>query len=61
MAGGCGIGAKIISLFIIIEILWRFIKYQWMEIDAYESWSSLVNAVENIFVKFGTEYIINFA
>jgi transposase len=45
----------------IIEILWRFIKYYWLEIDAYESWSSLVNAVENIFIKFGSEYIINFA
>jgi transposase len=44
----------------IIEILWRFIKYQWLEIDAYESWSSLVNAVENILIKFGSEYIINF-
>jgi transposase len=45
----------------IIEILWRFIKYQWLEIDAYESWDSLVTAVENIFIKFGSEYIINFA
>ena len=45
----------------IIEILWRFIKYHWLEIDAYESWSSLVNAVENILIKFGSEYIINFA
>jgi transposase len=45
----------------IIEILWRFIKYQWLEIDAYESWSSLVTAVENIFIKFGSKYIINFA
>ena len=44
----------------IIEILWRFIKYQWLEIDAYESWGSLVNAVENILVKFGSEYIIIF-
>jgi transposase len=44
----------------IIEILWRFIKYQWLEIDAYESWSSLVNAVENILIKFDSEYIINF-
>jgi transposase len=44
----------------IIEILWRFIKYQWLEIDAYKSWSSLVNAVENILIKFGSEYIINF-
>jgi transposase len=45
----------------IIEILWRFIKYQWLEVNAYESWSNLVKAVENIFVKFGSEYIINFA
>jgi transposase len=45
----------------IIEILWRFIKYQWIEIDAYKSWSSLVHAVENIFIKFGSEYTINFA
>jgi transposase len=45
----------------IIEILWRFIKYKWIEVEAYESWSSLVNTVENIFIKFGNEYIINFA
>ena len=35
-----------------------FIKYHWLEIDAYESWSSLVNAVENILIKFGSEYIV---
>jgi transposase len=45
----------------IIEILWRFIKYQWLEVNAYENWGSLVKAVENIFIKFGSEYIINFA
>lgn len=45
----------------LIEILWRFIKYQWLEIDAYESWHNLVNAVENIFRDFGKKYIINFA
>ncbi len=28
----------------IIEILWRFMKYQWLEIDAYESYSTLVEA-----------------
>jgi transposase len=44
----------------IIEILWRFIKYQWLEIDAYESYSVLVNAVEDILKNFGTEYTINF-
>jgi transposase len=45
----------------LIEILWRFIKYQWLEIDAYESWHNLVSAVENIFRDFGEKYTINFA
>lgn len=45
----------------IIEILWRFMKYHWLGIDAYESWESLVKAVEYIFKHFGKEYIINFA
>ncbi|MFM2303599.1 MAG: hypothetical protein RLZZ135_1009 [Cyanobacteriota bacterium] len=32
----------------LIEILWRFIKYQWIEIDAYSSWQSLVlSALKN--------------
>ncbi|WP_019503786.1 IS630 family transposase [Pleurocapsa sp. PCC 7319] len=44
----------------IIEILWRFIKYKWLESDAYESYSALVDAVENILKNFGTEYTINF-
>jgi len=26
-----------------IEILWRFIKYEWIELDAYKSWTHLVN------------------
>ncbi|GAA6617525.1 IS630 family transposase [Scytonema sp. NUACC26] len=45
----------------IIEILWRFIKYQWLEIDAYSSWKNLVEAVEDIFRQYGGKYIINFA
>jgi transposase len=45
----------------IIEILWRFIKYQWLEIDAYSSWKNLVEAVEDIFRQYGEKYIINFA
>lgn len=28
----------------LIEILWRFIKYKWLESDAYESYSTLVEA-----------------
>ena len=37
------------------------IKQRSETLDAYESWSSLVNAVKNILIKFGSEYIINFA
>ncbi len=43
-----------------IEILWRFMKYQWLEIEAYESYSNLVKSVENILINFGSEYTINF-
>ncbi len=45
----------------IIESLWRFIKYYWLEIDAYESWERLVESVEYILKNFGEEYIIDFA
>ena len=27
----------------LIEILWRFMKYEWIELNAYESWDSLVS------------------
>jgi len=43
-----------------IEILWRFIKYQWIEIDAYKSWTTFVASVEKILREFGTNYVINF-
>ena len=45
----------------IIEILWRFIKYKWLETKDYESYSTLVETVENILINFGTKYTINFA
>ena len=45
----------------IIEILWRFIKYEWLNIDAYESWKSLVKAVEDVLQGVGDKYKINFA
>ncbi len=44
----------------LIEILWRFMKYEWLEIEAYLSWESLVNSVENILKEYGKEYVINF-
>lgn len=44
----------------LIEILWRFIKYQWLEIDAYKNWTTFVAAIEKILREFGTTYVINF-
>jgi transposase len=43
-----------------IEILWRFIKYQWLDFTAYESWTALVEQVEEILRTIGTKYCINF-
>ena len=37
----------------LIEILWRFIKYQWLKPSDYESWETLVKAVENILQEIG--------
>ncbi len=44
----------------LIEILWRFIKYEWIGIDAYQSWESFVASVEKILREFGKNYVINF-
>jgi transposase len=45
----------------LIEILWRFMKYQWIEFSAYESWDCLVEYVEKVLKGFGKDYVINFA
>lgn len=44
----------------LIEILWRFIKYEWIEISAYKCWSSFVDYVEKVLREFGSTYVINF-
>jgi hypothetical protein len=44
----------------LIEILWRFINYHWLPFSAYMSFSCLVQAVEDILTRFGTDYTINF-
>ncbi len=45
----------------LIEIVWRFMKYEWIDIKAYESWQSLTNHVEEMRVGFGDKFVINFA
>ncbi len=44
----------------LIENLWRFIKYEWLEIEAYFSWENLVSSLEDILSNYGTKYAINF-
>ena len=44
-----------------IEILWKKIKYEWLPLTAWISFESLVEHVENILEKFGSEYRINYA
>jgi transposase len=45
----------------LIEILWRFIKYNWLPLSAYGSYSQLKKAVTNILRGVGTKYQIYFA
>ncbi|BAQ64479.1 IS630 family transposase [Geminocystis sp. NIES-3709] len=44
-----------------IEILWRFMKYKWLENSCYKSYLDLVKGVENILINFGLKCTINFA
>jgi transposase len=45
----------------LIEILWRFMKYEWLEIEDYDHGDNLRSAIEDILKHFGKKYIINFA
>ena len=44
----------------LIEILWRFIKYYWLPCSAYMSFQCLRQALEDILIRFGTDYVIDF-
>lgn len=44
----------------LIEILWRFMKYHWLPFSAYASFQCLLEAVEDILIRFGTDYTISF-
>lgn len=45
----------------LIEIVWRFMKYQWIDFKAYQSWQSLTDAVEEMLIGYGEKFVINFA
>ena len=44
-----------------IEILWRKIKYEWLSISAYETYSKLKKAVETILDDYHSKYEITFS
>ena len=44
----------------LIEILWRFIKYHWLPFSAYTSFQCLIEAIEEILTRVGTDYTITF-
>ena len=44
----------------LIEILWRRIKYQWLDFDAYKSFENLKEKLNFVLNNFGTKYDIKF-
>jgi transposase len=44
----------------LIEILWRFIKYQWLPFSAYLNFGKLKDALNDILANVGTKYQITF-
>ena len=44
----------------LIEILWRFMKYYWIPFSAYMSLPCLLQSIEDILKRFGTDYTISF-
>jgi transposase len=44
----------------LIEILWRFMKYEWIEFWAYANFACLIQYVEGVIKDFGNKYKIHF-
>ncbi|MFT6360738.1 MAG: transposase, partial [Saprospiraceae bacterium] len=44
----------------IIETLWRKIKYEWLKLHDYLNLKTLEAAIDNILIKFGVDFLINF-
>ena len=44
----------------LIEILWRRIKYKWLDFDAYKSFENLKEKLNFVLTNFGTKYDIKF-
>jgi transposase len=44
----------------IIEILWKFIKYHWMEMSAYQSYTAMKEYVGRMLKEYGDKRVIKF-
>ena len=44
----------------LIEIFWRFVKYQWLSFDAFANFESLKKHLKEVLDNFGLKYMINF-
>ena len=42
-------------------LLWKFMKYEWIEVGAYKDWGNLVGYVKKVLSQVGNKYVINFA
>ena len=45
----------------LIEIVWRFLKYQWLPLAAYHSYKQLKDCLKEVLENIGSEYTISFA
>ena len=45
----------------IIEILWRFIKYEWLPLSAYQNYKQLKQELQKVLDGVGSQYSISFA
>jgi len=45
----------------IIEMLWKFIKYHWMEMSAYQSYTAMKEYVQRILNEYGLKRVIDFS
>lgn len=45
----------------IIEMLWRFIKYHWMEMSAYKSYTAMKEFVQKMLNEYGDKRVIDFS
>lgn len=45
----------------IIEMLWKQMKYYWLEFNAYNNYEALEDCINKILKLYGSKYVINYA